>query len=383
MGATPIALFCATFLKPEMLHIHRHICGLRSFRPLVITQKQEGSWPCDRLEVVKRSRGRFWGRAMEKQSGRPWQISGSEVRPILTVLERESCALLHVFFGNVAIHLLPLLRRCPIPFLVSFHGSDVAGSMASAAYSDFLSELFELAALVPCRSEQLAAKVARLGCPERKTRLMRTVLPDLPFAARNPPGDGAWRILQAARLVPKKGLATAMHAFSLFHRTYPLATFQIAGAGPLEEDLRKLASDLGLEDHVEFLGFLSQAALGDLFFRSHIFLHPSEDAGGDIEGVPNAMLEAMASGLPVVATRHGGIPEVIEDEKNGLLCDEKDAKAVASALLRLANDPDLRGRISLQASVSVRERFSEERQIRAIEEIYKEAIVARSGTIFA
>ena len=183
--------------------------------------------------------------------------------------------------------------------------------------------------------------------------------------------------------MPKKGLATALHAFSLFHRAYPLATFQIAGAGPLEEDLRKLASDLGLEDHVEFLGFLSQAALGDLFFRSHIFLHPSEDAGGDIEGVPNAMLEAMASGLPVVATRHGGIPEVIEDEKNGLLCDEKDAKAVASALLRLANDPDLRGRISLQASVSVRERFSEERQIRAIEEIYKEAIVARSGTIFA
>jgi hypothetical protein len=108
MGAIPIALFCATFLKPEMLHIHRQICGLRSFRPLVITQKQEGSWPCDRLEVVKSSRVRFWGRAMEKQSGRPWQIraprSADPDRAGAGELRSSQC------FGNVAIHLPPLLR---------------------------------------------------------------------------------------------------------------------------------------------------------------------------------------------------------------------------------------------------------------------------------
>ncbi len=380
MGPTPpsVALFCATFLKPEMLHIHRHIVGLRSFRPVVIAQKREGDWPVDRIEIVKRSAGRFLARASERRSGRPWQISKTEAARILAVIERESCALLHVFFGNIAVHLLPLLRRCPIPVVVSFHGSDVAGSMASDNYSDALAELFTLTTVVACRSEQLASKVARLGCPETKTRLMRTVVPDLPFIQREPPTNGAWQIMQAARLVPKKGLSTALRAFAGFGRQYPEAAFVIAGGGPMERELIKLAAELGVYDRVRFAGFLSQSALERLFLSSHIFLHPSETAAGDVEGIPNAMLEAMACGLPVVATRHGGIPEAIEHGRNGLLCAERDPDGVTAALLRLANDAVLYRTLAQQASASVHEQFSKERQVAAIEEIYGDAILAHS-----
>ena len=307
----------------------------------------------------------------------------AEAARILTVIERERCALLHVFFGNVAVHLLPLLRRCPIPVVVSFHGSDVAGSMASANYSDALAELFTLATVVACRSEQLASRVARLGCPETKTRMMRTVVPDLPFIQREPPMDGAWQIVQAARLVPKKGLSTALRAFAAFGCQYPQAVFVIAGDGPMERELVELAADLGVADRVRFAGFLSQSALQRLYLSSHIFLHPSETASGDVEGVPNAMLEAMASGLPIVSTRHGGIPEVIENGRNGLLCTEKDAEGVAAALLRLANDAVLYRRLAQQASASVREQFSKERQVAAIEEIYGDAIHAHSERISA
>ncbi|MGB7838807.1 MAG: hypothetical protein WBL40_11925, partial [Terrimicrobiaceae bacterium] len=207
-----------------MLHIHRQIAGLKSFRPLVIAQKLEGDWPIDRIEVVRRSRSRFLGRASEKRSGRPWQVSNAEASRILAVIEHENCLLLHVFFGNVAIHLLPLLRRCSIPIVVSFHGSDVAGSMASAGYSEALAELFTLATFLPCRSEQLASRVAGLGCPEAKTRLMRTAVPDLSFVQREPPENGAWRIVQAARLVPKKGISAALHAFAAFGRRHSEAT---------------------------------------------------------------------------------------------------------------------------------------------------------------
>jgi colanic acid/amylovoran biosynthesis glycosyltransferase len=380
MGSTPpsVALFCATFLKPEMLHIHRHIVGLRSFRPVVIAQKREGDWPVDRIEIVKRSSGRFLARASERRSGRPWQISKTEAARILAVIERERCALLHVFFGNVAVHLLPLLRSCPIPVVVSFHGSDVAGSMASANYSDALAELFTLATVVACRSEQLASRVARLGCPETKTRMMRTVVPDLPFVQREPPIDGAWQIVQAARLVPKKGLSTALRAFAAFGRQYPQAVFVIAGDGPMQRELIELAAALGVADRVRFAGFLSQSALQRLYLSSHIFLHPSETASGDVEGVPNAMLEAMASGLPVVSTRHGGIPEVIENGRNGLLCSEKDPEGATAALLRLASDPVLYRALAQQASASVREQFSKDRQVAAIEEIYNEATLAHS-----
>lgn len=380
MGPTPpsVALFCATFLKPEMLHIHRHVVGLRSFRPVVIAQKREGDWPVDSIEIIKRSPGRWLARASEGRSGHPWQISNAEVDRILRVIERENCALLHVFFGNVAVHMLPLLRRCPIPAVISFHGSDVAGSMASAGYSEAVAELFGLATVVPCRSNQLVSRVVRLGCPEAKTCLMRTMLPDLPFTRRDPPVDEAWQIVQAARLVPKKGFATALHAFAAFGRQYPKATFVIAGDGPMEAELRKLTNELGINGRVRFAGFVSQDALQELFSGSHIFLHPSETAAGDVEGVPNAMLEAMACGLPVVATRHGGIPEAIEHGRNGLLCAERDADGVAAALLRLANDAVLYRTLTQQASASVHEQFAKERQVAAIEEVYGDAILAHS-----
>lgn len=361
-----------------MLHIHRHIIGLKAFSPLVITQKREGDWPVKRLEVVKRSPWRFLARGREKKSGTPWPISAGEVGRIRRLLADQQ--LLHVFFGNVAVHMLPLLRKSPVPVVISFHGSDVAGSMASPGYEKAVREMFELAAAVPCRSEQLAERVAQLGCPREKLRIMRTIVPEVRFQLRKAPADGAWRIAQAARLVPKKGLLTALQAFATFSEKYPQATFTIAGEGPLEGQLRERAEQLGLTNRVNFTGFLPQIALQALYETSHIFLHPSETANGDVEGIPNAMLEAMASGLPVVATHHGGIPEVIQDGVNGLLCAERDARALADALLDLAEDPSLYFRLSEQAAASVRAQFSAEQQIAAIEEIYRQAILAHSAS---
>lgn len=372
--ALGVAFFCATYLKPEMLHIHRHLAGLKSYRPVVIAQKTEGDWPQENVTVVPRSAWRFLERFREKRTERPWQISQGEVRQILAVIERERCALLHVFFGNVAVHLLPLLKACPVPVVVSFHGSDVAGSMASPAYTEAVREVFARASAVPCRSEQLAGAVEKLGCPQEKLRIMRTVLPEIPYRPRRAPRDGAWKIVQAARLVAKKGLPTALRAFAKFAERHELATFTIAGDGPMEAQLRALAAELGVAERVAFAGFLSQEALQRVLAESHIFLHPSETADGDVEGVPNAMLEAMASGLPVVATRHGGIPEVVADGHNGLLCAEQDVAGVAAALHRLADDEALYTRLGEEAARSVRAQFSAERQIAAIERIYSEAI---------
>jgi glycosyltransferase involved in cell wall biosynthesis len=204
------------------------------------------------------------------------------------------------------------------------------------------------------------------------------MLPDFPLTRRDPPVDEAWQIVQAARLVPKKGFATALHAFAAFGRQYPKATFVIAGDGPMEAELRKLTNELGINGRVRFAGFVSQDALQKLFSGSHIFLHPSETAAGDVEGVPNAMLEAMACGLPVVATRHGGIPEAIEHGRNGLLCAERDTDGVAAALLRLANDAVLYRTLTQQASASVHEQFAKERQVAVIEKVYGDAILAHS-----
>ncbi len=285
----------------------------------------------------------------------------------------DGCSLLHAFFGNAAIHLLPLLRDCGVPVVISFHGSDVAGSMASAGYAEAREELFSLAARVPCRSEALAERVAKLGCPRGKLTVMRTMIPETRIALRPPPMGGDWQFVQAARLVPKKGMATALRAFALFAERRTKARFVIAGEGPQEAELRALAASLGVADQVEFAGFLAQEELKRLFARSFAFIHPSETAVGDVEGVPNAMLEAMACGMPVIATRHGGIPEVIENGVNGLLVNEGDFEGLAREMERLACGATLSMSLGEAGARTVREQFSPERQVAAIEAMYREA----------
>ena len=100
------------------------------------------------------------------------------------------------------------------------------------------------------------------------------------------------------------------------------------------------ARKLHVGSAVSFCGFVSQDQLRNLYYSSHIYLHPSQmGSDGNQEGVPNSMLEAMATGLPVFATRHGGIPEVIDDGKNGTLVTERDAVALANALVIAARNP--------------------------------------------
>jgi glycosyltransferase involved in cell wall biosynthesis len=203
---------------------------------------------------------------------------------------------------------------------------------------------------------------------------------EIPFQERIWPKDGAWRLVQACRLIPKKGLRTSLRAFAELVRQYPDATFSIAGEGPLLEQLQAQAVALGIAEKVFFPGFLSQRELRDLFYRSNIFLHPSETgADGNQEGVPNSMLEAMASGLPVFATAHGGIPEAIEDGKSGVLVAEGDHAALAAKLLELVREPERLSDLGRRGSATVAQEFNQDIQTRKLEDHYFEAMSGRSG----
>jgi glycosyltransferase involved in cell wall biosynthesis len=189
------------------------------------------------------------------------------------------------------------------------------------------------------------------------------------------PADGAWRFVQACRLIAKKGLRTSLRAFAKFREEQPKAKFVIAGEGPMREELEDLATELGVRDAVEFRGFLSQQDLAALYRDSHVFVHPSEiTKDQNQEGVPNSMLEAMATGLPVLATRHGGIPEAVVHERHGFLVPERDVDALFAAMRQITADADLCYLLGQGASRQVREEFEASRAIEALESIYDEAI---------
>ena len=146
------------------------------------------------------------------------------------------------------------------------------------------------------------------------------------------------------------------------------------------DELRSLARRLGVEEQVRFAGFLSQAELREELARAHIFLHPSElGRDGNQEGVPNAMLEAMASGLPVFATNHGGIPEAIDDGESGVLVAERDHDALARALLDWTNRPEALAELARRGAETVAEKFEQRAQARALENFYLEALGTEPG----
>jgi colanic acid/amylovoran biosynthesis glycosyltransferase len=375
-----VASYCATFLKPEMLHIYRQITALHRVRPIVLAQKREypERFPFDPIDVVPKPATHFLRRLWFRQLlDQPWQISRVEVEALTRILTRSNARLLHIYFGHIAVHLLPLIRSWPHPSIVSFHGADVLVDMNKPAYRRATQQMLVAARRVLVRSESLGHALREIGCDSTKIEIVRTGIPleEFRFRGRSVPENGAWRFLQACRLIEKKGLPASLRAFARFSARYPRATFAIAGEGPLLEKLRELARDLGVEKMVSFRGLVSQEQLRELFYGSHIFLHPSETGrDGNQEGVPNSMLEAMASGLPVFATSHGGIPEAIENEVSGVLVAEGDVEALSTALLKAVEMPEILSRWARAGADSVKAKFDQAEQVRRLEDIYLETI---------
>ena len=377
-----VASYCTTFLKPEMLHIYRQITGLRRWRTVVVTKEWQSQYlfpmPEGGVELLPKVRSNFVRRfCLKYVKKEPPIVYRGEYGVLASLLERKGVDMMHVYFGHTGVHLLPFLKRWPKPCVVSFHGMDVQTRASDPGYETRLRELLATVTLVLARSESLQQRLLDLGCPKEKLRMNRTGIPldAFPFQARKAPEDGAWRLVQACRLIEKKGLDDALHAFADFRRKYPRATFTIAGEGPLLGELERLRDELGLREAVRFVGFVKGAELCALYHESHLFLHPSRmTADQNQEGVPNAMLEAMATGLPVVATLHGGIPEAVRDGVTGVLVAERDRAGLASALLALAGDEARWRAMGAAAAEDMAANFEASAQVARLEGFYDEAV---------
>jgi glycosyltransferase involved in cell wall biosynthesis len=360
-----------------MLHIYRQITALKRCIPIVIAQKREeaGHYPFQPIHFVSKPAThflrRFWFRQMRDA---PWQVSDRELRALQEILRKTDARLLHIYFGQIAVHLLPLIRAWKKPSIVSFHGADVTVDMNKTAYREATQQMLNAVKLVLVRSESLRRALVSLGCDERKIEIQRTGIPldEFPFCQRNfAAAATAWRFVQAGRLIEKKGLPVTLRAFAVFLRQYPNAELTIAGEGPLLGQLQNLSQELDIDGRVSFTGFISQEQLRGIYCASHIFLHPSQTGhDGNQEGIPNSMLEAMASGLPVFATQHGGIPEAIENRVSGVLVPEGNHEKLGAALLDAAQNPEFLSRIASNGTESVRRNFDLRAQAQRLEGIY-------------
>jgi len=247
---------------------------------------------------------------------------------------------IHAHFGPVGNAFAFLAAESAARFVVSFYGYDASKFLDNhpARYLD----LFKRADIVTVLSEEMRNRIIDVGCPPSKIRVMSLPIDvqKFEFRTRAAPNDGPIRLLSVARLVEKKGIEYAVDAVAGIADEYDVE-YIVAGDGPLLDDLVRRAERRGISEIVEFCGWVNNDGVTRLMSNSHILLLPSITArDGDREGTPTVLLEAQAVGLPIVSTRHAGIPEIVADGEAGYLVPERDAEGLITALRRLLDRSD-------------------------------------------
>ncbi len=184
--------------------------------------------------------------------------------------------------------------------------------------------------------------------------------------------DGAFVIGSVGWLTPVKGHAVLIEALARLKPTHPTAHLLLIGSGGLRDDLIKLAAKLGVASSVDLLGM--RADVPECLGAMHCFVLPSLN-----EGMGRALVEAMAAARPVVASRVGGIPAIVEDRRTGLLVPPGDAEALAAAIAEVIARPEWARALGQAARERIDERFSVPAMVRAVEAVYDEAL-KRTGT---
>lgn len=264
---------------------------------------------------------------------------------------------IHAEFGPSGV-VAAVMRRAGLidgPLSVAFYGYDTTRALRNSG-AGLYTDMFVDADLILPNSEFLASRLRDAGAPQDRLLVHRLGVDINRFSPipKEHRVDGGWSAVAIGRFVPKKGFATLIRAMALAGERGP--TLTLIGDGPLAADLHRLAQELGVETRIRFAGWCDRAQVSAELARADVLIAPSETADdGDIEGMPVVVMEAMAAGLPVLGTRHSGIPEIVRDGVNGFTVTERDAAGLAQAMVRLS-DSHLRVRLGIASrEIAVRE----------------------------
>jgi L-malate glycosyltransferase len=251
-----------------------------------------------------------------------WQLAGR-------------CQLIHLMANSgwswhlVAAPAIWIAKLRNTPIIVNYRGGEAETFLAKSSRSVRFSLAQTSALIVP--SGFLQAVFARFDIP---AIIVPNIIDIARFHNPSPHRQRRRHLLVARNLEPIYDNETAIRAFSLVHRSMPDATLTIAGSGPLASSLYRLADSIGLAGAVKFTGRLDRDAMAQAYREADIAINPSL-----VDNMPNSVLEALASGTPVVSTKVGGVPFIVEDQHTALLVPAGSPESMAIAILRLMDEP--------------------------------------------
>lgn len=353
-----------SFIRPHLERLPADAVGIQGYIPAIDGRPvlSDRLWPRLGRKAARMLQGRGWDEEITRA-----YVHAFDRRPAAVLAE----------FGPTAVRLVEPCRRAGLPLIAHFHGYDTSVRSVLDEHHRGYQAVFRDAAAIIAVSRSMRTTLIAMGAPEARVHYCPYGVDCNVFH----PGDPAAApptILAVGRFVDKKAPHLTILAFADVLERNPRARLRMIGDGPLFGSCADLVSALRIEHAVTLLGHQPRDVIAAEMRQARCFAQHSVQAwNGDCEGTPNTVLEAGASGLAVVSTRHAGIPDVVIEGETGYLVEERDVPGMARAMARVLDDGELAQRIGLAARHHIATAFPIERRVAQLWEIIEAAM---SGT---
>jgi colanic acid/amylovoran biosynthesis glycosyltransferase len=312
------------------------------------------------------------------QNFRPKKGLGFYEQMLRTSLMKNKINCVLAEFGPTAAECLKVVKSLKLPMVVHFHGYDISIYDIVDKYREMYKEVFDYAQSVIAVSREMKDELVSLGCPIEKITLIYYGADPSYFNVT--PSYNSDNFVCVGRFVDKKAPYLSLLAFKNLLTLYPNSRLSFVGDGPLYNTVLNLSKALNINEKVDFCGVLSTKDIQILFKNSICYIqHSIQAINGDKEGTPVSIMEASASGLPVVSTLHAGIPDVIIHGETGYLVDQLDVDSMSKYLHKVVKDKKHARYLGENAKERIRSSFNQNYYLKEIEDIILKSVKSHAG----
>lgn len=382
MGKKRISHFLRAFVPPTESFIYNQISSIEEFDVINYCNHKIPGSNYSKIEALEISKLLpFYEKFVFKLSYLLFRFLPSFAsKRLVREIKSQNVQLLHFHYLIDARYFLKIVKLLDLPSVVSGYGWDV--SLFPKKYFGlgkyYLKPIFKYMDIFLAMSDDMKNDLLRLGCPNEKIivhyhgiDVKRFLNPN-----RNYNNKSKYNILFCGRLVPKKSPQSILYALKVLENDkdmFPDWHLTFVGDGPLRKQLYNIVHEYNWHKKVTFTGHIKHTSneLIKFYHNADIYIQPSVTANGEKEGIPGTLIEAMSAGLPVISTKHAGIPYIISHEINGLLIDEGDVLSLAKHLKRLLLSRELREKLGKNAAIKAKDELDLKQKTKELEEIYK------------
>ena len=282
-------------------------------------------------------------------------------------------------YGPAGVEVMNACQKANLPLVVHFHGFDAYRDDVLSFYGERYVELFKKASTIVVVSKDMEVQLLNLGCPKEKLKLIHYGV-DTELFSPSAEIQTRENFIACGRFVAKKAPLYTIRAFEKVVTQYPEARLTFIGDGELFNEAKNLSIELGISQNIDFKGVLSPNEVALEMKKHAVFVqHSIKTTDNDSEGTPLSILEASSAGLAIVATKHGGIVDVVEDGHSGLIVEEGDVQAMSESMVHLFKDPNRVKEMGRAGRERVLQGFSQTRYIDNLMDVLDEAEVQQKS----